>query len=290
MKRNYLIITTIRNEASQFGHTIDSVVRQTLCPIRWLIVDDGSTDNTSQIITQLSAQHSWIEVIIRKDRGYRQSGVGVVTAFYDGFSRVSFLPWNYLVKLDGDVRIPANYFESLIEEFEHDSTLGICSGEVYNEEDGKLSLDSPEDPSFHVRGAAKIYRRTCWEAIGGILKVNGFDCIDNVKARMLGWNTRRFPQPEVIHLRRTGQANGAWRNSFKDGIGANAIGYHPLFMFFKCIRRLLAGRSIIGVAGQLCGFIRGYYGDIPRVNDPALVRYLRRQQMNRLLGKDTIWR
>ena len=259
-------------------------------PLKWVIVDDGSCDRTLTIAREAARREPWIEVVSRKDRGFRQSGIGVVESFYDGFSRVKDLPWAFVVKMDGDIRLSPKYFEEMISHLERDTELGICSGDIYFEENGVLALDSPGDPEFHVRGAAKIYKRKCWEKIGGIARVTGFDCIDNVQARRLGWKTRRFPEPKVIHLRRTGDANGVWRNSLKDGIGANAIGYHPLFLLVKCLRRILMGGSLLVALGQLCGFFRGYFANIKRIEDPELVRYLRRQQLNRLLGRETIWR
>ena len=286
----YVIISPVRNEGKYLEVTIAGVVAQTALPLRWVIVDDGSGDDTRTIVENAATACSWIELLARKDRGFRQSGVGVVEAYYEGFARVEDLPWDYVVKLDGDVRLQASYFAQLLHEFERDSRLGIASGDIYNEVNGKLVLDSPDDPAFHVRGAAKIYRRACWDAIGGMPRVTGFDCIDNVKARMLGWNTKRFPRPEAIHLRRTGKANGVWRNSFKDGLGANAIGYHPLFLLLKCLKRIASGGSGIGALGQLCGYVQGYCSDIPRIRDKELIKYLRRQQINRLLGRETIWR
>jgi len=290
MERDYFIVSAVRNEAEFLEQTLQSVISQTLLPIKWVIVDDGSTDGTGLLAKRFSERYSWIEVVARPDRGFRQAGVGVAEAFYDGFSRGRLLPWNYVVKLDGDVLLPRSYFEQLMAEFEKDPRLGICSGAIYKLENGILTLDSPNDPEFHVRGAAKMYRRTCWEAIGGIPRVTGFDCVDNLKARMLGWDTRCISSLKVIHLRPTGQANGPWRNGLKDGLGANAIGYHPIFLVLKCLRRFVRRGTRINALGQLCGFVMGYFADMPRVQDRALIRYVRRQQLNRLLGRKTIWR
>lgn len=290
MNRNYLVVSAVRNEAEFIGQTLDSLASQTIKPLRWVIVDDGSTDATRTLAQQHAATHAWTEVISRSDRGFRQSGVGVVEAFYEGFSKVSHEPWDYVVKLDGDLRLPKSYFEDLILRFEKDPKLGICSGDIYNDEEGKLILDSPDDPVFHVRGAAKMYRRKCWDAIGGIQRVTGFDTIDNLKARMLGWDTRRIPEIAVIHLRKTGMANGTWKNAFKDGRGANAVGYHPLFLFLKCFVRAFRRGSFVGAVALFCGYVSGHFVDIPKIREPDVIRYLRRQQMNRILGRETIWR
>jgi glycosyltransferase involved in cell wall biosynthesis len=285
----YVVISPVRNEAQYLPETLATILSQATRPAKWVIVDDGSTDQTAQIVTDAAKHHNWIELVARTDRGFRQSGIGVVEAFYDGFSRVTPGSWDYLAKMDGDVRLPCDYFERLFEEFRKNPKLGICSGDIYVEDDERRVLDSPGDPDFHVRGAAKVYRRACWDEIGGIPRVTGFDCVDNVKARMLGWDTRRFPEPAVIHLRKTGRANGTWRNSVKDGMGARAIGYHPLFLLIKCVNRISRG-SLLGGLGQCYGFVKGYLCTIPRVTDQRLIRYLRTQQLNRLLGRETIWR
>ena len=290
MDRNYLVVSPVRNEAEFIELTLKSVTSQTLRPLRWVIVDDGSTDKTRALAEEYASKHPWIEVVSRRDRGYRQSGIGVVETFYDGFARADSSQWDYVMKLDGDLLLPLDYLEQLTLEFERDPRLGISSGDIFNEAKGALTLDSPGDPAFHVRGAAKAYRRACWDAIGGIPRVTGFDCVDNVKARMLGWDTRRIPSLKVIHLRHTGEANGAWKNGFKDGLGANAIGYHPLFLLLKCFKRLFLGRCGIDALGQFCGYMTGYFTDVPRIQDRQLVEYLRRQQLNRLLGRETIWR
>ena len=287
--RSYIVISAVRNEGPYVERTIASMRSQTQLPLKWMIVDDGSKDNTAALTDAAAAEAPWIERVSRKDRGFRQPGVGVVEAFYAGFERVKDLPWSYVVKMDGDLLLPKEYFERLMTAFETEDRLGICSGDIFNETATGLALDSPSDPAFHVRGAAKMYRRACWDAIGGLQRVTGFDSIDNVKARMTGWDTRRLHEVPVIHLRHTGQAGGTWRNGYKNGIGANAIGYHPLFVVVKCLKRLVRG-SPVDALGQGCGFIAGYFVSIPRVQDQKLIRYLRQQQLNRLLGRASIWR
>lgn len=284
----YIVISPVRNEAQFLPQTVSSMKSQTCLPLKWVIVNDGSTDNTAALVRDASRQSSWIESVERRDRGFRQPGVGVVDAFYDGFQRVEKLGWRYVVKMDGDLRLPEDYFERLIAAFERDSRLGICSGDIFNQTDHGLVLDSPTDPEFHVRGAAKMYRRECWTDIGGIQHVTGFDSIDNIAARMRNWNTRRIHDLPVIHLRKTGAAGGTWRNAYKNGIGANAIGYHPAFLLAKCIKRTAHGCPLDAL-GQFCGYVAGYFARIPRVRDKDLVSYLRHQQWNRLIGKQSIW-
>lgn len=145
-------------------------------------------------------------------------------------------------------------------------------------------------PDFHVRGATKIYRRACWQAIGGLLSALGWDALDEVKAQMLGWTTRSFADLRIIHHRYTGSADGSWKTYKKNGTANYFSGYHPVFMLAKCAWRLVQKPYVVASAGLLCGYLAAYLRRIPRVNDPQLIAYLRRQQLGRLLGRETIWK
>lgn len=287
----YVIITPVRNEEAFLGKTIASVVAQTIRPMEWMIVDDGSTDRTGEIAAAATAQHSWIRVLRREDRGYRKPGGGVMEAFHDGYQRMETWGWDFLVKLDGDLAFAPDYFEKCFECFTKNPRLGIGGGLVCNEIAGARVLDSKEDPKFHVRGATKIYRRACWDAIGGLIRTTGWDTMDELKANMLGWKTYTFPEVLLTHHRKTGEADGCWRNWFKNGRANYIVGYHPLFMLGKCVKRTF--RRPYGMASLAlgCGFVTGYFAQTPqRVTDRNVVQYLRGEQLRALLGKKCLWR
>lgn len=284
----YVIVSPVRNEERNLSETIRSVAGQTVLPEQWVIVDDGSTDRTGVILEVTRRTYSWVSVITRTNRGYREPGGGVIAAFYDGYEQICSADWRFLVKLDGDLVLPANYFERSLEEFHQDPQLGIGGGIVYHLEKRTEVVES--NPRFHVRGATKIYRRECWDAIGGLLKAPGWDTVDEVKAQMLGWGTRSFPELRVLHLRPTGSADGSWRNAVKAGRANYMSAYHPLFMFLKCMKRLVERPYGIVSAGLFYGFVTGYLRRIEQVNDPALIRYIRQQQIRRLLLRDSIWK
>jgi biofilm PGA synthesis N-glycosyltransferase PgaC len=285
----YVIITPARNEGLHLQKTIDSVVAQTLKPQKWIIVNDGSTDNTQQIIDDAAKQYSWIQAVHRPDRGFRKSGGGVMETFYDGYRLLSEESWDYLVKLDGDLSFEPTFFSDCLTRFDVDPKLGIGGGTIWGEVSGVLREESLGDPPFHVRGATKIYRRACWQAIGGLIKLTGWDTLDEVKANMVGWKTYSFPEVKLIHHRYTGNADGVWKNWVKNGRGSYIIGYHPLFMFFKCARRLPEWPYGIISAALWYGFVTGYLLQIPRNTEPDVVRYLRREQIRRLLLRPSIW-
>lgn len=284
----YVIISPVRDEAQYIAKTIRGVVQQTIQPAEWIIVDDGSRDETGRIIDDYARKYSWIRVLHRADRGQRLPGTGVMEAFYDGYQSLISADWDFIVKLDGDVGLLDDYFEQCFERFRQDPTLGMCGGVMYRLEDGERKLES--HPLVHVRGPIKLYRRQCWDAIGGLIKTPGWDTVDEIKANRSGWRTRSFPELEVIHYRATGSAQGFWRDSVKNGRADYVSGYHPVFMMAKCAQRLFRRPYFVVGIGQAYGYVTGCLKGIPQVQDRALIRYIRRQQVRRLLLMKSIWK
>lgn len=286
---SYIIISPVRNEAKYLPLTIESVSRQTVLPQCWIIVDDGSGDNTGAVAEAAAASFDWIKVIHRADRGCRQPGGGVVDAFYDGFNKVGSRDWQYLVKLDGDVSFAQDYFARCLQRFQADPRLGIGGGTICKEADGRLLPESTVDPAFHVRGATKIYRRDCWERLGGLIHAPGWDTVDEFKANMLGWVTYTFPDIQLRHHRPAGQAQGNWKNWVKNGLANYMAGYHPLFMLLKCLSRLRSRPYGVAALGLFTGYWSGYLRRVPRVGDEQLIRYVRQQQLRRLVNRECLW-
>ncbi len=285
----YVIVTPARNEAAHLPNTINAVVSQTVRPRKWIIVDDGSTDATGRIIDKAAQQHTWIKAVHRPDRGYRKAGSGLVETFYDGYALIREEPWDLVCNLDGDVSFEPSYFEQCLKHFSLDPKLGIGGGTVCIAVNATLEEESKGDPRFHVRGATKIYRRACWDAIGGLVRAPGWDTVDEFKANMLGWTTYTFPGIKLIHHKPTGKAYGAWKTSFKYGRAGYLTGYHPLYMLLKCVKRLSDWPYCIGSAALLAGFLSGYFARLPRSSDPDLIRYIRQQQIRRILNRDSLW-
>ena len=284
----YVIITPVRDEEAYIHKTLESVASQTILPIEWIIVNDGSTDRTGEIADQQARKNPWIKVIHTKNRGFRQAGTGVIDAFYEGYRTISQKDWEFVVKLDGDLSFQPDYFEESFRQFAKNARLGIGGGMIYNLVKGELQWE--RHPMFHVRGATKIYRRECWNDIGGLMKAPGWDTLDEVKANMFGWQTQSFLGLRVVHHRFTGSADGTWRNFVKNGLANYISGYHPIFMAVKCMKRLFQKPYIVGALGLLDGFITGYVKNIPQVPDEALIHYLRQQQLKRIFLKQSIWK
>ena len=283
----YVIITAARDEEEHIRREVESVVAQTVLPTTWMIVDDGSEDATADIARSFASRHPWIHVVTRDNRGYRQYAGGDLEAFYHGLAELGSQEWDYLAKLDADLSFKEDYFEQCLQHFARDPKLGIGGGKVLNLCAGKLVFES--HPRFHVRGATKIYRRECWEAIGGLPIMPGWETIDEVLANMFGWKTCTFDQPVLIHHRITGGAFGAFQSNLTCGAGCYFVGYHPLFLMARAVN-LLRGSGIRAAAGLLFGFIREYVRRTPRVIDPKVVRYVRQQQLNRLFFRKSIWK
>ncbi len=288
MISKYVVITPVRDEEANLQFTIQCMLGQSMRPTEWVIVDDGSTDKTGSIIDEFASRHPWIRPVHRANRGFRKSGGGVVEAFNDGYRAVECVDWEFIVKFDGDLSFRPDYFEKCLARFAADPKLGIGGGAIYHMINGEETLE--RCPEFHVRGATKIYRKACWEAIGGFWPAPGWDTADEIKANRLGWATRNFPELRLTHHRKTGSADGLWKGPVKNGRANYVCGYHPLFMLGKCLRRLTMKPYIVGSAALFYGFISGYLKRIPQIDDPDTIKYLRRQQLGRMTGGETIWR
>jgi len=285
----YVVITPVRNEARHFSATVKSVVRQTLRPALWVIVDDGSTDGTGAIADETVIEYPWVRVVHRADRGSRASGSGVMQAFYDGLTQVNLQNWEFMVKLDGDLAFEPDYFARCLAHFENDPCLGIAGGLVCKRFNGRLIPEAPDDPAFHVRGATKIYRRACWEQIGGLVALPGWDTVDELKANMLGWRSLTFPEVQVEQLKGTGSADGRWRNWVKNGVANYVACYHPAFMLGKCLRRALQRPYLLVSLALAWGYFGSYIKRLPRVQDPEYRRYVRQQQWKCLWRQHSLW-
>lgn len=284
----YVIITPVRNEEKYLEKTIQSVIKQRIKPAEWIIVNDGSTDGTAAIIQKYVVQYGWIREVRREDRGFRKSGGGVIEAFYDGYAALESKEWDFIVKLDGDLNLSPDYFDRCFLHFAANPKLGIGGGVISHLVNGEIVVE--RSPNFHVRGATKIYKKECWRELGGLIQAPGWDTLDEIKANMFGWETRSFEDLKLIHHRYTGSADGRWKGWVKNGRANYIVGYHPLFMILKCIKRVYQRPYLISSAGLLWGFMSGYMERIPQVDDRQVIKYIRREQLRKLMFRRSIWK
>jgi poly-beta-1,6-N-acetyl-D-glucosamine synthase len=153
----------------------------------------------------------------------------------------------------------------------------------------RLEIESTIDPIFHVRGATKVYRRQCWLDLEGLIAAPGWDTLDEVKANMKGWSTQTFRDLPVVHHRPAGAAYGKWNDWVKGGLANYVVGYDPVFMAVKCLRRMFHPPYGLGGCALFYGFCKGYITQVPQIDDRSVIEYLRRQQWNRLLLRPSLW-
>lgn len=287
MNFRYAIVTPVKNEEKYLEGMIASVVHQTIPPNRWIIVDDGSTDRTGEIIREAESRWDWItRVSIEVSSAPRKPGGEAV--LHLGLKMLNLAEFDFLARMDGDISFEPDYFDRLFREFEKNPRLGIACGVCFGWRKGKLIEE--KNPRFHTRGALKTYRVRCYQEIGGLEKGLGWDTVDEVRANMLGWQTRSFPELKVVHHRPTQAAAGALQGWINTGIANYFAGYHPLFTLARSCRNMVRRPYVLGGLWMLYGFLSGYLKSLPRIRDPELIRYVRKQQWNRLTGKPTIWR
>ncbi len=279
-----LIVTPCRDEAAYARRTLDSMVAQTLRPTRWVIVDDGSSDETPQILAEYARKHPWIEVVRREDRGGRSVGPGVIDAFYAGYERSQPERYEFVCKLDLDLELPPRYFELLIARMRAEPRLGTCSGKPYFTARGKLVSEGCGD-EMSV-GMTKLYRRECFDEIGGFHREVMWDGIDCHRCRQLGWIACSWDEPELRfeHLRPMGSSHkGILTGRMRHGAGQYFMGTGPLFMAASAAYRMAHRPFVVGGLTMLWGWLDAALRGAKRLEDPALVSFIRRFQVRSLL-------
>ncbi len=281
--RRIVIVAPVRDEAEYLQGTIDSLVAQKLKPVEWLLVDDGSTDETYAIAERASREHPWIRVIKRQDRGVRAVGPGVVEAFYFGYDQIETKEYDYICKMDGDIEIGPEYFSTLVEYFEKDPQLGSASGKIFIEADGGLVEERASDEM--VAGMVNFYRRECFEGIGGFVRQVHWDGIAYHKARITGWRTRsvRNPKLAIIHKRLMGSSHqGIWHGRMRWGRGQYFMGTHPVYIVPMGVYRMAEKPFIIGGLGIICGYFKAMLEGMQRYEEPGFRESLHAWQFEKL--------
>ena len=281
--RRYLVISPGRNEADYMRRTLDSMVAQTVRPALWVIVDDGSTDNSLEILAEYTAKHDWIRVIEKPDRGHRAVGPGVIEAFYYGLERVEE-DFPYLTKLDLDLELPPRYFEALLERMEADPRIGTCSGKPYIMQGGQLVSERRGDEMS--AGMTKFYRKTCFDQIGGFVREVMWDAIDCHKARQMGWKAVSWDHPDLNfeHLRPMGSSQTSiYTGRRRHGFGQYFMGTDPFYFFATAVFRSLEPPYVLGGLAMLQGYVGAWLKGTKRLDDPELVAFIRAYQRRSLV-------
>jgi poly-beta-1,6-N-acetyl-D-glucosamine synthase len=281
---NYVIISPVRNEEVLIEKTIHSVANQTIRPSEWIMVNDGSTDKTAEIIVRYQSEYNWIKLINVADRGYYLPGKGVVETFYKGFNSISEKNWEYVVKLDCDLEFEPDYFETIFKKFSSNPKLGIASGCTYLPVNGKLIMEPVQED--HPVGPSKVYKRECWNEFGGMIPVPGWDLADLLAAQMHGWETRCFIELKIIHYRLTGsRRSGVWAPKFLQGRFEYRHGYNFFYTLFKSAFHLFSKPVIIGSVAKVSGYLYSAFTKEDYLFEKDMRKYLRNKHKKFILSK-----
>jgi glycosyltransferase involved in cell wall biosynthesis len=278
----YLLITAAKNEEAFIELTIQSVVSQTVRPVRWIIVSDGSTDRTDEIVSRYAAKHDWIELYRMPERKTRDFG-GKARCFNTAYGRAKHLDFDLVGNLDADLTFTEDYYAFLLQKFADDPKLGL-GGTPFSEEGH--TYDYRFSSSDHVSGAAQMFRRECFEEIGGYVPVKGggIDVIAVLTARMKGWRTQPFTEKSCEHHRAMGSANNHLKiaANFKLGQRQYCLGFHPLWQTFRSVYQLSRKPYITAGSALFAGYFWAMLRRLERPIGPELVAFQRRDQMSRL--------
>jgi poly-beta-1,6-N-acetyl-D-glucosamine synthase len=284
----YVLITPARNEAQFIELTLKSMVAQTIRPLKWVIVSDGSTDGTDEMVGKYTAEHSWIELIRMPERRERHFA-GKVGAFNAAYDRVKDSDFEIVGNLDADVSFEDNHFEFLVTKMAENPRLGVA-GAPFKE--GSYQYDYRFTNIENVWGGCQLFRRDCYESIGGYVPLKG-GCIDHVavlSARMKGWQTRTFTEKVCIHHRQMGTAlQGGLKAKFKFGAKDYSVGNHPLWQLFRTCYQMSQRPFVIGGLALGAGYA---WSLVRRAEIPVsreLVSFIRQEQMQRLSGLFRGW-
>jgi glycosyltransferase involved in cell wall biosynthesis len=280
-RHDYVVITPARNEAAFIELTIKSMVAQTIKPLKWVIVSDGSTDGTDDIVRRYTKKHDWIELVRMPERQERHFA-GKVQAFNAGYAKVKHLAYDFVASLDADLSFDDDYFAFLLGKFDGNPRLGLA-GTPFRE--GDSSYDYRFTSIEHVSGACQLFRKQCFEAIGGYVPVKGggIDLIAVLTVRMKGWHTRTFLEKTCQHHRKQGAAmHSAFAGWFNVGRKDYVLGGHPVWEVFRWMYQMTRPPFVIGgcalLSGYICAWLRGTEHSI----SGELMKFRRQEQMVRL--------
>lgn len=279
---SYVIITPARNEARFIELTLRSMTAQTILPLKWIIVSDGSTDGTDEIVRRYSAEHSWIELLRMPERTERHFA-GKVLAFNAGYDLVKNLDYRVIVSLDADISFDESYFQFLLGKLKEDSTLGL-TGTPFQELSGR-TYDYRFVSIEHVSGACQVFRRECFEAIGGYMPLKGgsIDHVAVITSRMRGWKTRTHTEKVCFHHRQLGTAQQkTLRSKFKYGIKDYMIGNHPLWEVFRSGYQMFQPPLCLGGLALVAGYFWAMLRRTARPVPQELIVFHQQEQIQRL--------
>ena len=281
MTLTYALVTPARNEAQFIELTIKSMISQTCLPLKWVIVSDGSTDGTDEIVEKYLPDHPWMEFVRMPERDERHFA-GKVMAFNAGYKKVQATTYDIIGNLDADISFDADYFEFLMSKFAENKKLGVAGTPFV--ENGK-HYDFRFASTDHVSGACQLFRKECFEEIGGYIPIKGggIDWTAVTTARMKGWITKTFTEKTCTHHRQIGTGgHGKLMSHFKYGEKNYFLGGHPLWHIVRSVFRMKNKPYIVGGVLLMWGYLWAFLSGKERSVSPELMKFYRAEQMQRL--------
>jgi glycosyltransferase involved in cell wall biosynthesis len=281
---DYVLITAARNEEKHIENTIKTIIAQTVLPVKWVIVSDGSTDRTDEIVLQYSAQHSFIH-LVRKAATINGpvDFSSKVHAIKMGYEKLRDIDYSFIGILDGDVTFDSRYYEMILNKFAENSKLGIAGGIILDQYDDHCIRRSPANLNY-VSGCIQLFRRKCYEDIGGLspIKEGGEDTIAAITAQMKGWNVETFEEFKVFHHKHSEAARGALNEIFREGRMFYALGSHPLFEIIKSIKKTIEKPYFLYAFVRMIGYLSPYCKRQKRPVSDEFIGFLRKEQFAQL--------
>jgi len=280
---SYALLTAAFNEEVYIEETIKSVLAQLILPSIWVIVSDGSTDRTDEIVQRYAMNYSFIR-FLRRNKDQNRSFASKVLALRAGLQSLAVGESQFIAHLDADISLDPFYFRELLKKFDEDPRLGIAGGWYIEKIGGKFRLSSGSSPTS-VPGAIQMFRRECYEDIGGLLPIEygGEDWYAEIMARKCGWRVRSFSELRARHLRAIGGAGSTLRYCYRQGFADFCLGSHPMFELVKVARRIAWRPYVLGALARLLGFFMAHiYGK--RMVPPEFVAFLRKEQTARFFS------
>jgi len=282
MNDSYVIITPARNEEAYIEQTIRSMTVQTIFPAKWVIVSDGSTDRTDEIVERYAQGRPWIE-LLRMPEHRDRTFAAKAKCFNAACEGLNGVPYDIIGNLDADITFEPDYFEYLLGKFADNPMLGVAGTPFV--EDGSAPYDYRVANIEHVSGACQLFRRECFDEIGGYvpIKAGGIDWVAVTTARMKGWQTRTFTDKTCFHHRKMGTAKGSiYSAKFRLGREDYYLGGHPLWAVLRAVSQMRHKPYVLGGLFLLLGYMTSAAKRIERPVSPELLRFCRREQMQRL--------
>jgi glycosyltransferase involved in cell wall biosynthesis len=282
LNTDYVLITSVYNEDECISGTIEAVLKQTIKPLKWVIVSDGSTDNTDAIVKEYAKDCNYIEFVRREKIKQIRGFISKVEAIKTGYKALESLPYEFIGILDGDITIGAAYYENVLSRFHQNKALAIAGGFVYEPYKGEFK-SRLTNTTHSVAGGIQLFRRECYEAIGGHQPAlnGGEDSVCEIMARMMGWQVESFPHIIAYHHKPGAKKRGLLREAARAGAMDYTLGIHPLFEMVKCVLRLRQRPYILGSLTRFGGFLRAYSRGEKKIVSREMVAFIRSEEWMR---------